>query len=144
MTHFGILCPPTTGHLNPIIALGYELQNRGHCITLFGFTDAKSKTVAAGLNFKAIGEFEYPVGAVTQAMTELGQLEGLAALQYTINGYNQGASIVLRDAPKAIKEAKIEALLIDQSMFEGGTIAEFLNIPFITICNITPTNPTCI
>ena len=141
MTHFGILCPPATGHLNPIIALGYELQNRGHCITLIGFADAKSKTVAAGLNFKAIGELEYPIGAVAQAMAELGQLEGLAALQYTINRYNQGASIVLRDAPKAVKEVKIEALLIDQSMFEGGTIAEFLNIPFITICNALMLNP---
>ncbi len=141
MTHFGILCPPATGHLNPIIALGYELQNRGHCITLVGFPDAEFKAVTAGLNFKAIGEFEYPVGTVAQAMAELGQLEGLAALQYTINRYNQGASVVLRDAPKTIKEAKIEALLIDQSMFEGGTIAEFLNIPFITICNALMLNP---
>lgn len=141
MTHFGILCPPATGHLNPIIALGYELQNRGHCITLFGFPDAKSKAVAAGLNFKAIGEFEYPVGTVAQAMAKLGQLEGLAALHFTINGYNQGANVVLRDAPKAVKAAKIEALLIDQSMFEGGTIAESLNIPFITICNALMLNP---
>lgn len=128
MTHFGILCPPATGHLNPIITLGYELQNRGHQVTLFGVVDVQPKTVAAGLKFQAIGESEYPVGAVAQVLTRLGELDGLAALQYTINYYKQGASIVLRDAPKVIKEAGVQTLLIDQSTLEGGTVADFLNI----------------
>jgi MGT family glycosyltransferase len=141
MTHFGILCPPATGHLNPIITLGYELQNRGHHVTLFGVIDVQSKAVAAGLNFKAIGESEYPGGSVAQVLTRLGELNGLAALQYTINYYRQGATIVLRDAPKAIKEAGVQALLIDQSTLEGGTVADFLNIPFITVCNALILNP---
>lgn len=141
MTHFGILCPPATGHLNPIITLGYELQNRGHQVTLFGVIDVQSKAVAAGLNFKAIGESEYPVGAVAQVLTRLGDLNGLAALQYTINYYKQGATIVLRDAPKAIKEAGVQALLIDQSTLEGGTVADYLSIPFITVCNALILNP---
>ncbi|WP_009631168.1 glycosyltransferase [Synechocystis sp. PCC 7509] len=33
MTHFGIICPPVTGHLNPMTTLGYELQRRGHKVT---------------------------------------------------------------------------------------------------------------
>ena len=35
MTHFGILCFPELGHLNPMIALGRELQRRGHNVTFF-------------------------------------------------------------------------------------------------------------
>lgn len=27
MTHFGIICPAATGHLNPMTTLGYELQS---------------------------------------------------------------------------------------------------------------------
>ncbi|MGL5939622.1 MAG: hypothetical protein ACRC2S_04425 [Waterburya sp.] len=33
MKHFGILCPPGAGHLNPMSSLGYELQRRGHQVT---------------------------------------------------------------------------------------------------------------
>ena len=60
MTHFGILCPMTDGHMNPMTTLGCELQRRGHRITLFGFLDAQAKTVAAGLEFWAIAKSEYP------------------------------------------------------------------------------------
>lgn len=35
MTHFGIICPAAIGHLNPMCALGRELQRRGHRVTLF-------------------------------------------------------------------------------------------------------------
>ena len=34
MTHFGIICPATTGHLNPMSTLGAQLQRRGHRVTL--------------------------------------------------------------------------------------------------------------
>jgi UDP:flavonoid glycosyltransferase YjiC (YdhE family) len=49
MTHFGIICPAETGHLNTMLPLGRELQRRGHRVTLIGFLDAQAKTLAAGL-----------------------------------------------------------------------------------------------
>jgi zeaxanthin glucosyltransferase len=84
MTHFGIICPTATGHLNPMTTLGHELQQRGHHITLFGIPDARAKTLAAGLEFWAIGEEEFPVGASATSFAKLGELSGLAALKYTI------------------------------------------------------------
>lgn len=135
MTKIGILCPPASGHLNPMIALGYEIQKRGHHVTLVGFVDAQPIARAAGLDFLVIGEYEYPSGSVANVLAHLGELSGLFALQYTINQYKQGAIAVLRDAPRVIRNAKIEALLIDQSTLEGGTVADFLGIPFITISN---------
>jgi hypothetical protein len=35
MTHFGILCPTTSGHINSVLPLGQELQRRGHRVTCF-------------------------------------------------------------------------------------------------------------
>ncbi len=49
--------------------------------------------------------------------------------------------MLLREAPKAIKKVGAEALLIDQSIIEGGTIAELLSIPFVTVCNASILNP---
>jgi len=135
MTHFGIICPATTGHLNPMLTLGYELQRRGHRVTLFGVVDVQTKTLQAGLEFRAIGESEFPKGAIAQHLAYLGKLSGLAASGYTIKILKQTAAVTLRDVPKTIKQVGVEALLVDQVSFEGGTIAEFLDIPFITICS---------
>jgi zeaxanthin glucosyltransferase len=135
MTHFGLICPPATGHLNPMTALGYELQKRGHRVTLFGILDAQSKTLAAGLEFRAIGESEFPSGATLELFAQLGKLSGLPALRYTVAWIKKMAGIFLGEAPQVLKEAGVKALLVDQVSPEGGTIAEFLGIPFISVCN---------
>ncbi|MDM9384587.1 glycosyltransferase [Chlorogloeopsis sp. ULAP01] len=140
MTHFGILCPAKTGHLNTMLPLGRELQRRGHRVTLFGIADVQSKTLAAGLNFWRIGETDYPLGIAAQSLTQLGNLSGFAALRYNLNLIQKEAAMVLRDAPKALKNAGVEALLVNQMTLEGGSVAEFLDLPFITVCSALPVN----
>lgn len=135
MTHFGIICLASPGHLNPMTTLGRELQQRGHRVTVIGVLDAQPKTLAAGLEFRAVGEAESPKGATAQALAQLGKLSGLKALRYTLNLIKQRAAILLRDAPEIVTEVGIEALLVDQVSPEGGTIAEFLDIPFISVCS---------
>lgn len=115
MTHFGLICPVSTGHLNTMLPLGKELQQRGHRVTLFGVLDAESKTLAAGLEFRVIGESESPLGATTEIFAQLGKLSDRQALRYTVNALKNRAAILLRDAPKAMKEASVEALLVDQA-----------------------------
>ena len=135
MTHFGIICPTSTGHLNTMLPLGKELQRRGHQVTLIGTLDAESATLTAGLEFKAIGETDFPLGSEKQALTQLGKLSGQDALQYTISALRDRALVRLRDVAEIIKRIGIEALLVDQVSPEGGTIADFLDIPFISICS---------
>lgn len=135
MTHFGIICPAAAGHLNPMTTLGHELQRRGHRVTLFGILDAQPKTLAAGLDFWAIGESEFPSGAMTELLAQLGKLSGFAALRHTIFSIQELANMLLRDAPEVLKQAGVEALLVDQVSSEGGTVAEFLDIPFISVCS---------
>lgn len=140
MTHFGIICPGTPGHLNTMLPLGKELQKRGHRVTLLGRLDVKPQTLAAGLEFRAIGESEFPSGAMAESLAKLGQLSGRAALKYTVDLLKNSATVLLRDAPSVIKEAGIEALLVDQVTPEGGSVADALNIPFITICSAVVLN----
>jgi MGT family glycosyltransferase len=47
---------------------------------------------------------------------------------------------MLRDAPAAIRAARVSMLLVDQTELAGGTIAERLGLPFITICNALAMN----
>ncbi|WP_319422262.1 glycosyltransferase [Pleurocapsa sp. FMAR1] len=135
MTHFGIICPAATGHLNPMTTLGYELKQRGHRVTVIGIEDAHSKVQAAGLGFQVIGKSNFPKGASKDFFTHLGNLSGLKAVKHTLQWIADYADTVLRDAPEVIQKADIEALLVDQVSPEGGSVAEYLGIPFISVCS---------
>jgi MGT family glycosyltransferase len=142
MTHFAIICPAVTGHLNPMFALGRELQRRGHRVTFIGVLDAQTTTLAAGLEFRAISESEYPFGAMPKFSAQLGELSGLAAVRYAFSNFQQQwNAALLRDAPAAIREAGVEALLVDQVIPVRGTLAEFLDIPWIEVCCALSENP---
>lgn len=135
MAHLGIICPPGVSHLNSMTAFGYELKQRGHQVTLVGVYEAQAQTEAAGLQFWPIGQTEFPLGSTSQALEKLGQLSGVAAVRYTFQLIRNGAAMVLREAPAAIRQAGIDALLVDQASPEGGTVADYLGLPFISVCN---------
>lgn len=135
MTHFGIICPSATGHLNPMCALGREIQRRGHRVTLFGVPDVRKKIVNAGLDSSIIGEDEFPPGTMEQLYEQLGKMRGLAGVKFTINLIKKGTIMLFQEAPNALKSVGIDVLLVDQVSPAGGTIAQFLNLPFIVVCN---------
>ena len=134
MTHIGVLCPTISGHLNPMMALGYELQQRGHRVTVVGLLDGQSKVLAAGLEFLALGKAEFPVGSTAQSLDTLGKLNGIAALRYSLELLKQATVNLLQEAPRALKNVGVEALLIDQALFCGSTVAQILDLPFISVC----------
>ena len=140
-THFGILCPPGTGHLNNMRALGYELRQRGHRVTLFGLPDVESYATAAKLDFYPLGTKRFPIGSTARSQQKLGEMNGIPALLYTINLFRQGTEVILAEVPAACRQVGVEVLIIDQVLLEGSTIAEYLNLPFITVCSALMLNP---
>jgi MGT family glycosyltransferase len=83
---------------------------------------------------------ELPIDSSAEAISKLGQLQGLAALQYTVYLLKQLSIVMLRDAPAAIKAAGVDALLVNQGVVEGGTIADYLGLPFVTVCSAVVLN----
>lgn len=140
MTHFGILCPAAIGHLNPMASLGRELIRRGHQVTLFGVPDVQAKVAQSGLTFFEIGAQEFPPGDLDQIYTQLGEMDGLAGFKFTLAYFQKEAEMLFRRAPTAIQSAGVDLLLVDQVTTAGGTVADFLNLPFITLCNALPIN----
>jgi zeaxanthin glucosyltransferase len=140
MSHFGILCPSAIGHLNPMCAIGRELIRRGHRVTLFGVPDVQIKVAAAGLEFCEIGAEVFPLGAVDELYDKLGEMSSMEGLKFTVKWLRQEANMLCTDAPAAIRAGDINLLLVDQLTRIGGTIAEFLQLPFVTICNALPVN----
>ena len=135
MTHFGAICPTQfTGHLNTMLPLAQELKRRGHRVSFMGIVGYDAKVLAAGLEFLTYGTEELAQGAIAEFLGRQSKLSGLGGFRYMIALLQELTNVLLRDAPQIIKNASIDALLIDQTSL-GGSIADFLEIPFITICS---------
>ncbi|NEQ35486.1 MAG: glycosyltransferase [Okeania sp. SIO3I5] len=138
MTHFGAICPTHfTGHLNTMLPLAQELKRRSHRVTFIGIVGYEAKIRAAGLEFISYGQEEFPQGAMTEYLDHLSQLSGIPAFRYSVVGIlKKDANALLQETPQLIKDAGIDALLIDSASIGGVAIADFLKIPFITIHSI--------
>jgi zeaxanthin glucosyltransferase len=140
MAHIGILCPGAIGHLNPMCNLGTELLDRGHRVTLFGVPDVKAKIAQSNLEFCEIGAEDFPIGSVEIMYETLGKLTGTEGLKFSIQFFLKEAKMLFHEAPEAIRNANIDLLLIDGVTTAGCTVADYLNIPFINVCNALPMN----
>lgn len=127
MTHFGIFCLGGTGHLNTMLPLGVELRRRGHQVTVFSDARAELRTLEAGLNFETIAGAEVDPNRA--------KLTGLRALWHGIHAFRTRVIVSLRETPTIIRQAGVEALLVDMSAFEGGAIADSVQLPYITVCS---------
>lgn len=135
MTHFGIICPPGAGHLHPMMALGQALQQRGNRVTLLNVLDAESYASAAGIEFCAVASNEFPVGKMQELRKQLGNKSGMPAIKGMSQLINRTMLATLQDAPQKIQALGIDGLLVDQYRPEGGAIADYLGLPYITVCN---------
>ncbi len=138
--HLGIVSPPVSGHINPFAALGRELRRRGHRVTWFQMEDLAQRIAREDLDFYPIGYQDHPLGSLPQSLAHLGRLHGLSALRFTINAIRKTTEMICRDLPEALAKAQVNALLVDQTEPGGGSVAEHLRIPFITICNALALN----
>lgn len=138
--HYGIITPPVTGHIRPFGAVGRELIARGHRVTLLQMEDVRERATAEGLEFAALGQSDHPAGSLQASLKQLGSLRGIGALRFTINAVSRTTEMICRDAPEMVRACRIDRLLVDQTEPAGGSIAEYLRIPFVTICNALALN----
>lgn len=142
MEHIGLLCPPALGHLNPMCNIGTELQRRGYRVTLFGLSDVKAKIAKAQLEFCAIKNSDFPEGRLDNFIAQGYSLSNMPmqSLNFTINWSRKATKMMFQEAPDVIRRAGVSFLLVDQMTVAGGTIADYLRLPYVTVCNAVPIN----
>jgi zeaxanthin glucosyltransferase len=132
MKRIGILCLPGRGHLYPATALGCELQNRGHRVTVFSGLLARAIVINSGLRFGHLTASHSKPSPLLEAACAVNNGVG------TLVVMSDHAKAVLNSACDAVPKEEIEVLLIDQADLAGGSVAEVLGIPFITLCFFPP------
>jgi len=136
----GILSFSSPGHYYPLTALGRRLQSRGHEVVYFQVADLEPPIRAAGLEFRQIGRDDFPPGSLRARDEDLGKLTGRAALRCGLRGIERKAEMLFRDAPAAIRDADVDSLIVDQIEPAGGTVAEYLGLPFVSVAAALPVN----
>ena len=135
MAHIGITSPPAHSHLRNMVVLGRELQKRGHLVTVFNLKEFEKKIVSEDLRFAAVGQAAFPPGHFDALEAQTAKRSGLTASIFSLNYIGTFARAVCEELPMLARHTKVDLLLVDQDEAAGGSVAEHLGIPFITISN---------
>lgn len=100
----------------------------------------QASAASQGLEFQALGQQDYPLGALPESVQKLSHLTGRASLKFAVDCACRISDVILRDGPDAITGAKVDVLLADQNEPAGGTVAEHLKLPFVSVCTSLPLN----
>lgn len=130
-----LVCPEATGHLNPSLALGQEMAQRGHRVRIVTTPAAAGKIAATGLEHLVVGQSEANEGLAEGALERLGRLSGIRGLVLTTRLIVESSRIIERDLPPQLQNDPCEAILVDQVHPGGATVAETLGLPYVVLCN---------
>jgi zeaxanthin glucosyltransferase len=93
-----------------------------------------------GLEFQEVGAEEYPPGELERWTKMLGTMTGIRGIRHSVEGGRRMSVLFCKYAPAVVQASNVQMLLVDQKDPAGGTIAEHLRIPFISICTSLPLN----
>ena len=110
----GFVSMPLAGHLNPMTALARRLQSRGNEVVFFGVPDDEPFVRAAGLDFVAFCENEYPAGSIAKVYGPVSKLHGIEVARWTTREITPGLfSTASKHLPQKLAETGVEAFVID-------------------------------
>jgi zeaxanthin glucosyltransferase len=123
-----------------MLCIGRELKRRGHGVTHVGAPETRAKTLEAGLDFLVCEYHGSQDDRLADLRRRLKSLRAIPALKQTLAIYSERIGAMLKNVPGKLKQAGVEALLIDQSL-PVGSIADHLKIPFVSVCCAMPFIP---
>jgi UDP:flavonoid glycosyltransferase YjiC (YdhE family) len=128
-------------HLNNMASLARKMRDRGHEVFFVGVPDAEKHIRAAGIDFYAVAEREFPVGAWHERDAQLAKLSGAAGLKFTIEGMCGAFDAVVRDCPEVLRRAGAEAAIVDQLASGYTAVVKQMGLPLINVAISLPGNP---
>ncbi|HTF62924.1 MAG TPA: glycosyltransferase [Edaphobacter sp.] len=133
----GFVSMPLSGHLNPMTALARRLQSRGNEVIFFGVPDVEPFARAAGLDFVAYGEREYPVGSIDKVYSSVAQLHGFEVVRHSCMDLSPDLTRVTFDyLAEQLATTGVEAVVIDTIHFFIELVPLGMSLPYVHIWNV--------
>jgi zeaxanthin glucosyltransferase len=137
---------PVPGHLNPTSSLARRFQARGHDVVFASMSPTEPFAHAAGLPF-----LPYADNLIDskKMRAKLSRSVGIGALSIVWSALADMLPGSIDDLFRVVKEARIDALVIDEGQFGLGVVPLHLGIPYVNISNsfhldFTGYTPLCI
>jgi zeaxanthin glucosyltransferase len=116
-------------------ALARKLRARGHAVVFFGIPDMEPTVRAAGLDFLPVCQERYPPGELVRQMHRLSLLSGAEAVQFTIDALTESCRAALEDGPRAMRDLRADALVLDPALRGFDLVAMHMGIPYVHVSN---------
>lgn len=133
MVRVGFFTPSATSHLNSAIEVALEVQRRGHHVIFFGFKEMQNKVSNLGFEFLEVGH-DLAENYTSVRLAEIGELDGLAAVNTTIDYIAEMQAVYHRDAPDLVRSAQLDLMFIDQVLYFMATVAKHVQVPYVVFC----------
>jgi zeaxanthin glucosyltransferase len=119
----GFICLNLPGHVNPMTAVAYQLQRRGHEVVFLYLPDANG--------FPCIPAEEND--EVNATRPEVSKLAGWDALEFYCGVIAKETEKILQSLPRMVENAGIDALVLDPIQFFAELGAIKLGLPYVTL-----------
>ena len=136
--HFGVMSFTGTGHLNSLILLAQHLKDRGHEVTFFEKPKIENRVRQAGLDFFPIGTGRSSFKEEKTERNSTNLRSQLATLQFNLKRITSDLQIYLQETPSALRETRVDALLVNEIALTGPTVAEIAHLPYFIISTSVP------
>lgn len=130
--HIAIITPPTSGHINPLVALGSALAARGHGVTLVHMADVAPLMPASPVHFAALDHPADRPGLLSRHFQYLASPSGLIGLPRMIRSTAAMTELLLDALPDALRRLQVDAVIADSVEPAGALVARHLGLPFVT------------
>jgi MGT family glycosyltransferase len=123
-----------------LTTLGRELLSRGHKVTVINIEDIRPNIEGAGLEFFSAGAEFMPAGSWAKYWKPIAESAGLKAMLATARAHKLVTRAQCEATPRAHNKTNFTALIVDQIQLQGKILAEYLDVPFVTVAPHLPMN----
>jgi len=134
MSRFLFVVPPLTGHTNPTIGVGQELQSRGHEVAWTGYPKLLRSLLPPDAVLLPVGEDHAEDDPALAEATKASQgLRGAEALLFLWEQFllPLGAAMV-PGVEAAVERFQPDVLVVDQQAIAGAVVAQRRGLPWAT------------
>lgn len=132
MARLGILCLPVPSHVNLFFSLSQVLAARGHQIVFFAIPELEERVRNFRFDFRPLEPDSLPTGSIHAIVQRMGDVSGIAAARLNLRFDRMRSQAILSGAEK-INDAKTDLLIVDQAEPSGGSVAEHLRLPWVSV-----------
>lgn len=138
MANILVIVPPLTGHINPTIAVGQELLDRGHTVSWIGYKESLNNALLPHMHAHYLTE-----GLTLEWLRGLHEgrsKRGIAAFQFLWEDvFIPLAQQSFHEVYSLLTKLQPDLCIIDQQMLSGSLAARKLSLPWITSATTSAT-----